>query len=272
MVQEVELVDRPVIVTEHRALTYWCAHCGKLRCARLPAEVLAAGLVGTRLTALVAWLKGTAHAAYTTIQALLRDVLAVRLSTGELARLVRKAGRALEPAYAELRQALPSQARLNVDETGHKESGKSLCSSFAARRWSVSAKTLCAPPRTRRGRRRRGTWRIGFANTPTPTSASSPRQESSPPTTWPNRPCASWSSSAASRKARRARRAAPGVSASGPRLPPADSKADLSSSSFTTHLTPISEASPPPPSCPPDRKPVNGYSNFRIRASIVRPF
>ena len=126
IVQQVELVERPVIVTEHRAPAYWCPHCQIFHHARLPAEVRAAGLVGTRLTALVAWLKGSAHASYATIQALLRDVLGVRLSTGQLARLVRKASGALDPAYAQLRQALSSQACLNVDETGHKERGKNL--------------------------------------------------------------------------------------------------------------------------------------------------
>ena len=126
VVQQVELIERPVVVTEHRALAYWCPHCLKVLRARLPAEVRAAGLVGARLTALVAWLKGAAHASYSTIQALLGDVLGVRLSRGQLARLVRKASRALDPAYAELCEGLPSEARLNVDETGHKECGKNL--------------------------------------------------------------------------------------------------------------------------------------------------
>jgi hypothetical protein len=126
VVQQIELVERPVVVTEHRAPAYWCLHCQKLHHVRLPSEILAAGLVGTRLTALVAWLKGSAHASYATIQALLRDVLGVRLSTGQIVRLVQKVGRALDPVYVELRQALPSQARLNVDETGHKERGKNL--------------------------------------------------------------------------------------------------------------------------------------------------
>ena len=126
VVQQVELAERPVIVTEHCAPAYWCTHCLKVRRARLPAEVRAAGLVGTRLTALVAWLKGGAHCSYTTIQALLGDVLGVQVSSGQLARLVGKASRALDPAYAELRQALPTEACLNVDETGHKECGKNL--------------------------------------------------------------------------------------------------------------------------------------------------
>lgn len=126
IVQQVELIERPVLVTEHRAPKYWCGHCQRLQSAQLPAEVRGAGLVGTRLTALVAWLKGSAHASYTTIQALLRDVLGVGLSRGQIARLVRKAGAALQAPYADLRQALPSEPRLNVDETAHKECGKNL--------------------------------------------------------------------------------------------------------------------------------------------------
>jgi len=126
IVQQVELIDKPLVVTEHRALAYWCPRCLKAHRARLPGEVRGAGLAGARLTALVGWLKGGAHCSYTTIRTLLDDVLGVQLCTGQLARLVRKAGRALDPAYAELHRALPSQARLNVDETGHKESGSKL--------------------------------------------------------------------------------------------------------------------------------------------------
>ena len=126
VLQQVELVERPIVVTEHRAPAYWCARCHRLQRAWLPADFAAAGLVGTRLTAFIAWLKGAAHASYATIQALLRDVLGVQLSSGQLVRLVRKVSGALDPAYGKLRQALPGEARLNVDETGHKERGKNL--------------------------------------------------------------------------------------------------------------------------------------------------
>ena len=126
VIQQIELIHKPVQVTEHRAPAYWCAHCRKAHSAPLPAEVRAAGLVGVRLTALVGWLKGAAHCSYTTIQDLLHDMLRVELSRGHLARLVQKAGQALGPAYSELEDALPSQERLNVDETGHRDSGDGL--------------------------------------------------------------------------------------------------------------------------------------------------
>jgi transposase len=126
IIQQVELVEKPLVVTEHRAPKFWCVHCQKLQSAQVPPEVRAAGLAGPRLTAAVAWLKGSAHASYTTIQTFLADLLGVGLSRGELARLVKKVSRALGPIYDELENALPSQERLNVDETGHKDRGDGL--------------------------------------------------------------------------------------------------------------------------------------------------
>ena len=117
------MVEKPVFVTEHRAPKFWCAHCQKFQSAPIPAEVKAAGLVGPLLTVLVAWLKGSAHASYTTIQTFLADVLGVRLSRGQLVRAVEKVSRALDTPYAELQEALCSQKRLNVDETGHNRRG-----------------------------------------------------------------------------------------------------------------------------------------------------
>jgi transposase len=121
VIQQVDLPEKPVIVTEHRALAYWCAHCQKVHYARLAAGVESAGLVGPRLSALVAWLKTQGHASYSTIQQLLGDVLGLKVSRGHLVNLVERAAAALHGPYEELRAALPEQARLNVDETGNKQ-------------------------------------------------------------------------------------------------------------------------------------------------------
>ncbi|CAN5894113.1 hypothetical protein BH23PLA1_BH23PLA1_30930 [soil metagenome] len=53
----------------------------------------------------------------------LRDVVGVTISRRELARIIAKVSRALERPYQELLDDLPAQARLNVDETGHKQNG-----------------------------------------------------------------------------------------------------------------------------------------------------
>ena len=95
IVQQVELVDKPVRIEEHRAYAHWCPRCGKFHDAPLPDEVRRGGLVGPRLTALVAYLKGGCHASYSTVQAFLRDVIKVELSTGQLAKLTAKVSAAL---------------------------------------------------------------------------------------------------------------------------------------------------------------------------------
>ena len=123
VVQQMELVEKPVRVEEHRAMAFWCPRCRKVHWGELPAEVVEGGLVGPRLTAHIGYLKGACHASCTTIQKYVQEVLGVPLSTGQLAKLIGKVTAALEPPYEELLEALPCEAILNVDETGHKDKG-----------------------------------------------------------------------------------------------------------------------------------------------------
>lgn len=123
VVQQIELVKKPVRIDEHRALASWCPRCQKMHFADLPAEVDKGGLVGPRLTAHIGYLKGACHASYTTIQRYVEQVLGVPLSTGQLAKLVGKVTTSLEAPYQGLLETLPSEASLNVDETGHKDNG-----------------------------------------------------------------------------------------------------------------------------------------------------
>ena len=126
VLQQVEIVVKPTRVTEHRSRTCRCRKCQKDFVAPVPRQVRKAGLVGSRLTALVSYLKGACHCSVTTIQHYLKDVIGVKLSRGQIRKLCGKVASSLDSAYAELLQALPQQARLNVDETGHKENGKGL--------------------------------------------------------------------------------------------------------------------------------------------------
>ena len=121
VLQQIEIVETPTIVTEHRGLAYWCRHCRKFHYAPLPEAVVKAGLFGPRLTALVAFMKGVCHASFSTIRKFLRDVAHVDVSRGYLAKLIAKTSESLASAYAELFSRLPGEAVLNVDETGHKE-------------------------------------------------------------------------------------------------------------------------------------------------------
>ena len=126
VIQQVEIIVQPVRVTEHRGLARWCDKCQKTHPSPLPCKVRKAGLVGPRLTSLVAYLKGPCHASYSTIATFLRDVVGLRLSRGQLAKLVQKVSASLEQSYDELLARLPQERRLNVDETGHPEQKKRL--------------------------------------------------------------------------------------------------------------------------------------------------
>jgi transposase len=124
VIQQVALVERPFVVTEHRARRYRCRRTGRTVTAPLPPAVVRGGLLGPRLSALAAYQKGACHMSYTTIAAFLRDVLGVAVSRGHLAKVVGKVGRTLDGAYEELLERLRRQPRLGVDETGHKDNGE----------------------------------------------------------------------------------------------------------------------------------------------------
>jgi transposase len=124
VVQQVDIREVPLTIEEHRSHPGWCPHCQKMYEALLPPGIARGGLVGPTLTTLIAYLKGACHASFSTIRKFLRDVAKVTISRGELARIIGKVSRALERPYEELLEDLPAQARLNIDETGHKQNGQ----------------------------------------------------------------------------------------------------------------------------------------------------
>lgn len=121
VVQQVELIDRPVEIVEHRSEACWCSRCRKNVYAPLPPAVDQGGLAGPNLTALVAYLKGVCHASFSTICKFFRDVLKIHISRGQLVKLISKVTASLADMYDDLLARLPGESRLNVDETGHKE-------------------------------------------------------------------------------------------------------------------------------------------------------
>jgi transposase len=124
VVQQVDIAEVPLSIQEHRSHPAWCPHCRVMHQAPLPPGIGRGGLVGPSLTALIAYLKGACHASFSTVRKFLRDVVHVTICRGELARIIAKVGRALDQPYRELLDDLPGQARLNVDETGHKQNGQ----------------------------------------------------------------------------------------------------------------------------------------------------
>jgi transposase len=128
VIQQVELVEKPYTVTEHRARLYRNLRTGQVLAAALPAEVRRAGLLGPRLTALVAYQKGACHMSVETIRRFLADVFRLPISHGQVVKAVRKASAAIGSCHEQLQKALPQQAYLGIDETGHRERGRGLWS------------------------------------------------------------------------------------------------------------------------------------------------
>ena len=122
--QQVEIIDVPIRIEEHRGRAYWCGSCRKFHYAPLPPEVEKGQLFGPRLTTLVAYMKGVCHASFSTIRKFIRDVVGIKVSRGYLRKLIGKMSAALKSSYDELLGALHDENALNIDETGHKENGK----------------------------------------------------------------------------------------------------------------------------------------------------
>ncbi len=123
VIQQVEIKEVVVVHEEHLAHAYWCQTCGQIQYAEFPPPVLRQGLFQSRLTALVAYLKHVCHASFSTIRKFLRDVLGEPVSRGYLAKIIHKVSQSLERPYEELLERIPLEARLNVDETGHRDNG-----------------------------------------------------------------------------------------------------------------------------------------------------
>ena len=124
--QEVDIEEILIRVREHRSIAQQCSECHKLHFASFPPELVRAGLVGPRLTALVGFLKSACHMSYSGIRKFFRDVVGFRISRGQLRKLIGKVTTSLQDPYEELLKLLPQEDQLNVDETGHKDNGKRL--------------------------------------------------------------------------------------------------------------------------------------------------
>ena len=124
VVQQVDVSRPPQMVEQHTSPEFWCDQCNRGFMAALPRHIERGGLVGPQLTALIAFMKGACHASFSTTRTFLRDVVGVTISRGQLSKILGKVSEALAKPYEEIEALLPSEASLNVDETGHHDNGK----------------------------------------------------------------------------------------------------------------------------------------------------
>ena len=130
--QVTELPPIEAHITAYRCHRISCRACGKTTQASLPAEV--EGQFGPQLTALIAYLTVVCRLPRLVVQRLLAGALQIPISLGSTQHAWEEASAAVAAPYEELQAALPTQAVLNADETGHRTN--------AAKRWLW---TLVAP-------------------------------------------------------------------------------------------------------------------------------
>jgi len=124
IIQQIELPEKMYRVVEHRARKYLDPTTGKMHLAPIPDEIRKGGLLGADVTAMAAFMKGSCHMSYTTIQQFFEELMKLDMSRSLLYKATQKASKALKPSYDQLTQRLPDESQVNVDETGHHDDGK----------------------------------------------------------------------------------------------------------------------------------------------------
>src|SRR5207248_2501031 len=102
IVQQIEILELPLAISEHRALPYWCPQCCCIHFAALPGDIELGGLIGPHLTAFIAYLKGFCHASFHTVRKYLRDVMRIKVSRGLLNKVIAKVSAALDEPYEQV--------------------------------------------------------------------------------------------------------------------------------------------------------------------------
>ena len=124
VIQQIELPDKLFWVVEHRARKYLDPVTGKIHISPMPDQVRKGGLFGTDITAAVAFMKGSCHMSYTTIQQFFKEWFELDVSRGMLCKATHKVSDSLRAAYKQLVERLPTETQIGVDETGHHDGGK----------------------------------------------------------------------------------------------------------------------------------------------------
>ena len=115
-----ELVEKPVELTAYIAYPYLDRTTGQIVYPPFPRVVEMAGLLGPRLTALAACLKGGLHASYSGARSLL-GFLGADVCRATLCNKLKKMAAALSFSYDQLLTALTDESYLNIDESGHSD-------------------------------------------------------------------------------------------------------------------------------------------------------
>jgi transposase len=119
--QVTELPPIKPITIEYRLRTVKCS-CGRTTWAEIPRR-LRSGF-GPRFTSLLAYLNGSHRVTRRGCQELAKTLFGIDISLGSVCALHEEASQALAPCSEDVREDLPKQPVLNIDETGWKTQGQ----------------------------------------------------------------------------------------------------------------------------------------------------
>ena len=120
--QTAELPKLQAIITEYQGHFRTCPDCGHVTHAPIP-EAIRALHCGDRLTATITYLTGRHRLPKRGAEEFTEDVFGVPISLGTIAALEQEVSAALQPAHAEVVQAVREAPVKNVDETSWKQAG-----------------------------------------------------------------------------------------------------------------------------------------------------
>ncbi len=122
--QQIELIAKPTKITEYVSYKYWCENCQKYHTSNIPLAIKKTGLCGPNLMAFIAYMKCGLHASFNSIRIFLSDVMNISFERSYIYKIIRKTSKVLLVPYEELLEHIPLEAKLNIDETGHKNNGE----------------------------------------------------------------------------------------------------------------------------------------------------
>lgn len=121
--QVIEIVEKPVIVTEYQRYGKFCKHCQRYHYPALPKGVVENQLFGTRLQALTGYIKGNLFSSYTKIQEFFQELFHISVSRGLIENTVHRNSKAIFHPYQQLGCHIRKEDNLNVDESGWYNNG-----------------------------------------------------------------------------------------------------------------------------------------------------
>ena len=117
---------QPIEIVEHQVIKRWCPHCRRWQSPHLDltGQVLGQGRIGVRVASLVAFLALSLRLPMRRIQAYLRLVHHLTISTGEVVELLHAVRRALQTQLDTLKTQARASPILHGDETSWRENGQ----------------------------------------------------------------------------------------------------------------------------------------------------